>query len=249
MSEVRLEVKTCESCGREYPRNRSWSYAHFAGRKYCTRACAESRRPSIALDYSVSDSGCWEWGGHVDRNGYGKCYDPTMPRGRRVDWAHRASYRLHVGPIPDRHEIDHLCQNTLCMNPSHLEPVLKAEHVRRTLERAGMFRSQGRAASLRISGLTYKEIAQICGMASKSGARDRVLAAIKNGLVGAGDVPDTRRLDHNDRDDIRALYALGVPQTEIAAWYEVHSAHVSRICSGKNSGHDSPELARVERAL
>ncbi len=51
---------------------------------------------------------------------------------------HRLSYRLWVGPIPQGFEIDHLCRNRRCVNPSHLEAVTHAENVRRAgLERRG----------------------------------------------------------------------------------------------------------------
>jgi hypothetical protein len=45
--------------------------------------------------------------------------------------AHRWIYKQLVGPIPDGHEIDHLCRNTLCVEITHLEPVTPAENSRR----------------------------------------------------------------------------------------------------------------------
>lgn len=36
-------------------------------------------------------------------------------------YAHRAAYISAKGPIPDGYEVDHLCGNTLCCNPKHLE--------------------------------------------------------------------------------------------------------------------------------
>jgi hypothetical protein len=45
--------------------------------------------------------------------------------------AHRAAYRLFVGPIPDGYEVDHLCQNRGCVNPDHLEAVPLKENRRR----------------------------------------------------------------------------------------------------------------------
>lgn len=78
--------------------------------------------------YAVAESGCWEWQGANNSNGYGVFWDYDLGRN---DGAHRASYRLFVGPIPDGLEIDHLCENTLCVNPAHLEPVTQEENKRR----------------------------------------------------------------------------------------------------------------------
>lgn len=57
--------------------------------------------------------------------------------GQRV-YAHRFSYELHVGPIPEGLVIDHLCRNRLCVNPDHLEPVTSQENVRRGHEALGV---------------------------------------------------------------------------------------------------------------
>lgn len=47
--------------------------------------------------------------------------------------AHRVSYELHKGPIPEGKKLDHLCWNTRCVNPAHLEPVTSKENSRRSL--------------------------------------------------------------------------------------------------------------------
>ena len=45
--------------------------------------------------------------------------------------AHRFAYELLIGPIPSGLTIDHLCRNTGCVNPAHMEPVTRAENARR----------------------------------------------------------------------------------------------------------------------
>lgn len=68
---------------------------------------------------------CWNWVGGLDV-GYGFF---TVP-GRKFA-AHRWAYENLVGPIPDGLHLDHLCLNTRCVNPDHLEPVTRAENTRR----------------------------------------------------------------------------------------------------------------------
>lgn len=79
-------------------------------------------KQSVSGRFDVTDNGCWQWTGPVDQNGYGKF-------GRNV--AHRRAYEELVGPVPEGLELDHLCHNRGCINPAHLEPVTRAENIRR----------------------------------------------------------------------------------------------------------------------
>jgi hypothetical protein len=72
---------------------------------------------------------CWEWRGNVSNYGYGR----TSIGQKRTALAHRFSYEYYVGPIPEGLTIDHLCRNTRCVNPSHLEPITASENQKRAL--------------------------------------------------------------------------------------------------------------------
>lgn len=91
-------------------------------------------RPPIARfneKLIAADGGCIEWRAGTNSCGYGIFYPgPPAGIGDKV-YAHRWSYEYHVGPIPAGLHLDHLCRNTLCVNPDHLEPVSLAENVRR----------------------------------------------------------------------------------------------------------------------
>ncbi len=64
------------------------------------------------------NTGCWLWTGALNRAGYGLFHSRS---GSNI--AHRVSYELHRGPIPDGLTLDHLCRVRCCINPDHLEPV------------------------------------------------------------------------------------------------------------------------------
>lgn len=68
--------------------------------------------------YVVQDDGCWQWNGAKVGHGYGVL---GVEVGSRL--AHRLSYEHFKGPISEGLTIDHLCMNTACVNPDHLEAV------------------------------------------------------------------------------------------------------------------------------
>lgn len=72
----------------------------------------------IAKVHIGPETGCWEWIASRSRKGYGHFWD-----GERDAGAHRFSYELLIGPIPDGLTLDHLCRNPGCANPWHAEPV------------------------------------------------------------------------------------------------------------------------------
>lgn len=69
-------------------------------------------------------SGCWTWTGSKYRNGYG-----WLKVFGKVVSAHRYSYELHKGPIPDGLHILHSCDVKDCVNPDHLRPGTHAENM------------------------------------------------------------------------------------------------------------------------
>lgn len=84
----------------------------------------------FAEKIALADSGCIEWIAGLTAAGYGSlCLSPD--EGSRHVLAHRWSYEHHIGPIPEGLSIDHLCRNTVCVNPEHLEPVTQKENVLR----------------------------------------------------------------------------------------------------------------------
>lgn len=58
---------------------------------------------------------CWIWQASCYENGYG-----AFRIGNFQKKAHRVSWELTNGKIPDKMQINHTCDNKLCVNPEHL---------------------------------------------------------------------------------------------------------------------------------
>jgi hypothetical protein len=80
-------------------------------------------RPRVPLEerfwqrVAVSD-GCWEWTGTRDKDGYGEISRPGTNAGKVR--AHRLSWELHNGDVPEGLWVLHRCDNPPCVRPDHL---------------------------------------------------------------------------------------------------------------------------------
>lgn len=78
---------------------------------------------------------CWRWTAAISDNGYGKFW-----RGDRLVYAHQFAFELLVGDDIAGLDLDHLCRDRACVNPEHLEPVSRAENLRRGAGRGGILK-------------------------------------------------------------------------------------------------------------
>ena len=60
---------------------------------------------------------CWLWTAKKDRRGYG-LFSTNGPGEECL--AHRVSWTLYFGPVPNGSRVLHRCDVTACVNPSHL---------------------------------------------------------------------------------------------------------------------------------
>lgn len=114
-------------CGTCYSRSRRHGSLHQLPKRN------HSFEEHLAMIVPDGD-GCWPWPGFISVKGYGRV--SSTP-------AHVKSYQHHVGPVPEGHDVGHVCHDQdptcqdwrtclhrRCVNPDHLRPQTRSENLR-----------------------------------------------------------------------------------------------------------------------
>jgi hypothetical protein len=137
-------MKTCaiKDCNKP-AKTRGWCPKHYARWRrhsdpnqvaYQYRRCSKPGSTAVQQFWElVNQNGptmphmqtpCWIWTGGKIGNGYG---------GFRIDGhqflVHRFAYETVTGEELGEKEIDHICHNTLCVNPTHLRPATRKQNL------------------------------------------------------------------------------------------------------------------------
>lgn len=147
-------------------------------------------------------SGCWIWMASCMPSEYGNIgYKGTS------DYAHRVSWLLHNGPIPDGAYVLHRCDIRCCVNPNHL-------FLGSALDNAQEMIQKGRQR------FHWKK-----GQTAHNKGKPSHIAKENHGMA---------KLTEHDIAEIRRRYEEGEAQKMLGAAFGVHQSHISRIIRIEN---------------
>jgi len=110
----------------------------------------------------ITESGCWIWEGSGSSEGR---YGYIRANGR-MQLAHRVSWELHRGPIPNGIEVCHHCDIEPCVNPYHL---FLGTHLENCIDRDTKGRNVVSSGSEHGCAKLTEEIVLVIRSSSKSG--------------------------------------------------------------------------------
>lgn len=156
---------------------------------------------------------CWPRSGGAHPFGYTLFWD-----GKRQMVAHRYSFELAYGPVPEGLFVCHHCDNPACVRPSHLFLGTAKDNTHDMIDK-------GRAHQ------TFSEHPEVIPRG------DRHYTRRNPELVRRGEDAGNAKLTNAQAHQIRARYAAGERGYKLAAEYGVSKAQVSRIVNHVDRRH------------
>lgn len=174
----------------------------------------------------AGDDECWIWHGSTISKGYGQL--ETRRDGRRyVALAHRISFEMHVGAIPDGLFVCHTCDNPPCVNPKHLFLGSNKDNIHDAMTKG------------RVPHLTD---------ADRKVRGERHPASKDPGWGRRGETNGFAKLTSDQVIEIRRRYAYGETCDTLGAAFAVSRDAIWRIATRKNwAWLDDPERLPVRR--
>lgn len=252
----------CISCGNEFHRivTKGRNQPSFCGRecydKYhfiWSQATEEQILERLKMHFEknvIRQDGCWDWKGYIARNGYAEI---ARSKNFSIKHAHRISWMIHKGKIPEGLFICHKCDNPKCTNPDHLFIGTHQDNNKDRDEKGRTIKGEKVASSI-LNDEQVREIKNLLSLdhstseiAKKFAISTTTAKRINNGTLwkhipwptekkGNGKI-DGRKLSEVQVREIKKLLKLGVPCSKLGRDYGVTKEAIHAIKSEKNWKH------------
>jgi hypothetical protein len=190
-------------------------------------------------------SPCWNWMGAVDVSTNGKMYGRFAWNKRAVP-SHRFSFYLH-NQIDPPYDLDHLCKNTLCVNPQHLEAVSHSENMKRIYPAKKIVCVNGHpyteinTGKNSVTGRRYCKVCDIEGQRRRYPKKYQAYKEKYNKIeqVKMIDFNASPKLSIEKARDIRKHHSDGMSMRAIARLYDVSPPMIRLIINNKSWKEES----------
>jgi DNA-binding XRE family transcriptional regulator len=105
----------------------------------------------------IKKDGCWQWSGSKSSDGYG-----SFSIAHKMYGAHRISWEIHYGQIPQGKHVLHKCDTPECVNPEHLFLGTHKENMRDMFSKGRRKHARGiRNGLAKLNDIKVKEIRRL----------------------------------------------------------------------------------------
>lgn len=125
----------------------------------------------------ITESGCWIFMGAIKTGGYGDIW-----RAGRVVGAHKASYELFVGDVPDGMDVCHICDVRCCINPHHLFVGTRKDNMQ-DCRTKGRVASPGRKLSSDQVTEIRNSVERVSVIARRMGVTQNIVSRARKGIT------------------------------------------------------------------
>lgn len=189
-------------------------------------------------------TGCWLWTASTHSKGYGQI---KWPKQRWQIPAHRLSFLIHKGEIPDGLQVCHTCDNPRCVNPEHLFAGTSGDNHADMVSKDRHLKGE-RSPRAKLDDGTVREILQALQdgksqrtIASMYGVGQMTISRIKRGERWAHLNPEPapsepvvkKPLSEKELREVKKMIAAGLAGVLIAKAFGISPNTVSRIKRGR----------------
>lgn len=204
-------MSKCKFCGKKTKSGRG-------NGRFCSIDCRFNSK-------IIKTNFCWNWSGSKISNRYG-----GIQFGKEYRLAHRVSWELNFGKVPENMCVCHRCDNGLCVNPDHL---FLGSHDDNMMDKAIKKRAK-RGNPIKIPYSEYEYIKRMLELGIKKYQIAKIYNCTSKNIGKISKIIGLKydncyKIKKEDYWKIESLWNEGFKRKEIADIFECSDANIKRI--------------------